>query len=72
MILDPLFKGLNFKLSSEKFPGKNHIICFRDGNKTNPEIKSLTDRKKLLLNLGKKETQCAALAAKYNLIYITK
>lgn len=72
MILDPLFKGLNFKLSSEKFPRKNHIICFRDGNKTNPEIKSLTDRKKLLLNLGKKETQCAALAAKYNLIYITK
>lgn len=72
MILDPLFQGLNFKLSSEKFPRKNHIICFRDGNKTNPEIKSLTDRKKLLLNLGKKRDTMCSSAAKYNLIYITK
>lgn len=62
MILDPLFQGLNFKLSSEEFPRKNHIICFRDGNKTKPRNQKFDWQEEITSQSGKKrETQCAVL-----------
>lgn len=61
MILDPLFKGLNFKLSSEKFPGKNHIICFRDGNKTKPRNQKFDWQEEITSQSGKKrDTMCSS------------